>query len=107
MKAYMIECRTGCTCCCDENHYRGFYRTKEDAKHRISYYQLPESKFWPLASQFARRGNYSIEEAEIEDLNDGRYILNDKILHSLDFVDVKEDGSIENNEDEYLFSCLY
>ena len=105
MKAYMIECRTGCTCCSNENHYRGFYKTEESAKQRIAYYLSPESKYWPLASQYARRGNYNVEEVELEDLGDGRYILNDdKVLHDLNFVDIKEDGSMENDENEYLFS---
>ena len=108
MKAYMIECRTGCTCCSSENHYRGFYKTKEDAERRINYYFSPESKFWPLASQYARRGRYSIEEAELEEISNDRWILNDeKVLHSLNFIDVKEDGSIENNEEEHLFSDWY
>jgi hypothetical protein len=98
---------TGCTCCSSENHYRGFYRTKEDAERRIRYYYSPDSKFWPLASQYARRGRYSIEEVEIEDLKDGRYILDDeKVLHELNFIEVKEDGSIKNDDSEYLWSDL-
>ena len=107
MTAYIIYCATGCTCCSSENHYRGFYRTAEDAKRRIEYYYSEDSKFWPLASQYARRGRYSVEIAEIEDLGDGRYILDDeKVLHELNFVEVKEDGSIENNDSEYLWSDL-
>jgi len=108
MKAYMIECRTGCTCCSNENHYRGFFRAIKDAERRIKYYLSPESKFWPLASQYASRGRYSVEEVELEDLGDGRHILNDdKVLHDLTFVEVTEDGSIKNDKDEYLFSWLY
>jgi len=108
IEAYMIECRTGCSCCSDENHYRGFYKTEEEANKRIQYYYSPSSKFWPLASQYAARGRYSVEKISIEEIGDGRFILNDdKILHSLNFVELNEDGSISSNESEYLFSYIY
>jgi hypothetical protein len=104
MKTYYIECRTGCTCCCEENHIRGFYRSEEDAKRRMNYYLSPDSKFWPLASQYARRGIYDVRETDVEDLKDGRYIFEgEKVLQSLDFMHVKEDGSIEDDGKEHLW----
>lgn len=103
MKAYMIECSTGCTCCCNENHYRGFYRTEEEANRRIAYFLSPKSKFWPLASQYAARGKYTAHEADIEEISNDRYILDDnELLHEFNFLDINEDGSLEDNEKEYL-----
>jgi hypothetical protein len=108
IEAYMIYCGTGCTCCSSENHYRGFYKTEEEANRRIQYFYSPTSKFWPLASQYATRGRYSVEKVTTEEIGDGRFILNnDKILQDLSFVELNVDGSIENNEDDYLFSDLY
>lgn len=103
MKAYMIECRTGCSCCCNENHYRGFYKTEEEVNHRISYFLSP-GNFYPLASQYAARGRYTAHEVEIEEISKGRFILNDKtLLHELNFLDLNEDGSIEDNRKERLY----
>jgi hypothetical protein len=108
MKAYIIACGTGCTCCSSENHYRGFYHTKEDAERRIAYYLSPESKFWPLSSQYARRGCYSAEEVDLEAISGDRYILNgEKLVHSLVFIEVNADGTISEQADEYLFSDLF
>jgi hypothetical protein len=107
MKAYMIYCGTGCTCCSSENHYRGFYHTKEDAERRIASFLAPDSKYWPLASQYARRGCYSTEEADLEPISGDRFILNgEKVVESLTFIEVGEDGSISKIDDEYLFSDL-
>ncbi len=107
MKVWVIDCSTGCSCCCSENHYRGFYKTEADADRRIKYYFSKDSKFWPLASQFASRGRYSIEEADIEELKDGRFIYNDdKVLHELNFIEVKEDGTIDNNDEEERYDIV-
>lgn len=76
MILYVIYCGTGCTCCNSENHYRGPYETREAAQAEIDSYLAPDSKFWPLASQYAKRGRYSIEEIAVEALPDGRLIVN-------------------------------
>jgi hypothetical protein len=103
LKLYKIECCTGCTCCSSDNHYRGFYKTKEDAQKRIDYFKSPDSKYWPVASQYARRGHYSICEVSIEELPDGRFILNDdKVTKHLNIIEVKENGEVEDNDNEYL-----
>ena len=100
-KIYVIECRTGCSCCSNENHYRGPYKTKEDAERRIAYFKSPESKYWPLASQYSRRGNYSIEETTCEPISGDRYIINgDRVMYGLEFVEVNSDGTVANNDAE-------
>ena len=78
MKAYIIYCSTGCTCCSYENHYRGPFSSREKAEEaRKSYRELPL-----LASQYARKGNYDISEyeAEAEQLPDGRIIVEDRVF---------------------------
>ena len=80
---YLIECRTGCTCCADENHYRGPFTTREIAqKAAEAYEQIPL-----LASQFAARGRYTIEEASFEKLPDGRMVINGDRIWTEGFQD--------------------
>lgn len=94
--AYVIECRTGCSCCSYDNHYRGPYKTKEDAENRIKYFMSGD--YYPVASQYAKRGRYSIEEVTIEEISGGRFIINDShVVHDLDFVTVNSDGDIGNS----------
>jgi hypothetical protein len=101
---YLIHAGTGCTCCSSENHHRGPYRTREDAERRIAYYNAPESKFWPLASQYARRGRYSIVEKNIEPISANRFILDERyVLYGLDFIEVKEDGAVEDDQAEQFY----
>lgn len=103
-KMYLIYTATGCSCCNDENHYRGPYKTKEDAERRISYYRHPKSKYWPIASQYSKRGSYSIEEIKVEQLADGRYILDGSIVVSdLNFIIVNEKGIVKNDEAERYY----
>lgn len=90
---WLIECRTGCTCCSDENHYRGPYRSREDAQRRIDSFLRPDSKFWPVASQYARRGRYEISHESVEPISGGRFIVDDKVHESIEFIDVSEDGA--------------
>lgn len=99
MKLFFIYAGTGCTCCNDQNHYRGPYATKEDAEHRIAYYKSPESKFWPLASQYARRGHYCVEEMDVEVLGDGRWIIGNKVFYSQPCVEVASDGTATDDEE--------
>jgi hypothetical protein len=102
---FLIECRTGCTCCQGENHYRGLYATEDDAKRRINYYRTSPDKggYWPLASQYSRRGNYSVHPATIETLPDGRKIINGSTVIDADeyqVIIVNPDGSVIDNESE-------
>ena len=103
MKVYIIYCNTGCTCCSDENHIRGFYKTREDAEKRVAYYKDEKSKYWPLASQYARRGAYCVTEVDVEVISDNRVILENRVL-PFNLVELNEDGTLDNNEDENLGS---
>jgi len=75
-KAYVVYCSTGCSCCSDENHYRGPFSTREIAEARCELY----TKTRLLASQYARNGNYKIEEYDAELLPGGRVIVDDTVF---------------------------
>ena len=110
-KVWFISASTGCTCCSSENHYRGPYKTKEDAERRINYYRTSDQKtgYWPLASQFSRRGNYSVYEIYCEPISDDRFIIGEeRVVDYLSFVEVNEDGSVKGSDNvEYFSSELY
>jgi len=94
-----IEARTGCSCCSSENHLRGPYKTEEDAQRRVAHYRDPKNTFHPLASQYARRGAYSIYKYTAEVLPDGRWIVNgSNVIPVPAFIEVAEDGSATENE---------
>ena len=102
---YIIHCSTGCTCCSYENHTRGFFKSKEDANKRIEYYNSKDSSFWPLGSQYAARGRYSVEAVTARIIDEETIIIEeyDSVVHSLYIVKLNEDGSIEDNNGEILF----
>lgn len=105
-KIYLIDASTGCTCCAYDNHIRGPYRTKEDAKRRIDYYHNSprDTGYWPLASQYARRGRYSVDEYEVEPIDGDRFIIDDdKVVNYLNFIDVNEDGTIKQSDESEHF----
>jgi hypothetical protein len=105
MRVVLIECRTGCTCCSYENHYRGPYCSTEDAKRRIESFLSKDSKFFPLASQYARQGNYSVREFDYEQLPDGRIILaGERVFPELKSIVVNPDGSIPVGDTEEVFA---
>lgn len=106
----LIECRTGCSCCSYDNHYRGPYEDKESAERRIKFF-LTEPNFCPLGSQYAARGRYSIREEIIEILPDGRWICGDRV-HNADelrpAIIIDETGAIPNVKTQDLdFLCHY
>lgn len=92
-KKVFIVCTTGCSCCNDENHVRGPYATKEDADRRIDFW-LNGDGFHPTASQFASRGRYHIDEVEVEEISEGRWIINDTVFKSAPEFLVPENGDI-------------
>ena len=103
-KVYTIEARTGCSCCSDDNHYRGFYRTREDAERRIQFYLTSSGSnlYYPLGSQYAHRGRYSVQEDQIEILPDGRWIFEgSRVIDNGNFIDVAADGSATTEERIY------
>ena len=100
---YFIEACTGCSCCSEErNHYRGPYKTQADAERRIAYYKATDSTFWPIASQYAKRGHYAISAMEAEVIVGNRWIIWDKVFPIVPFIEVAEDGSVLDNDQEYF-----
>jgi hypothetical protein len=100
---HFIEACTRCSCCSGEkNHHRGPYKTREDAERRIAYYKATNSTFWPIASQYARRGHYAIHALEAEVIAKDRWIIEDRVFEIVPFIEVAEDGSILDNDLEYF-----
>jgi len=62
-----------------------------------------DDKYHPLASQYSKRGNYSIEERklmfmpEYGQVNVGKRVMN---IDELEFVKVGKDGRVYGAEDE-------
>lgn len=79
MKAYLIYCSTGCTCCSYENHYCGPFDSRETAQARAEQFKASAR----LASQYARNGRYTISEHDAEQLPDGRIIIGCRIFPAL------------------------
>lgn len=104
--AYFIHATTGCSCCsASEDHYRGPYRSRSDAERRVAYYLSKDSKFWPTASQYYNRGLYYIIESTHESISGDRVIIGNSHVFSTAeaaFIDVREDGTIENDKQEYF-----
>ena len=90
---FYIVCQTGCNCCQDVNHSRGFYATREDAQRRIDRWKKGIHN--PLASQYSRFGNYSIYETTVEEISDNRLIVGYTVIPENEFfmIEVAEDGS--------------
>jgi len=99
-KLVFINARTGCSCCSDQNHYRGPYKSKADAERRIAYYKSENSKYWPTASQYARRGCYDVVVYEAEEISNNRWIIEDSVFSVTPFMNVAEDGSLVGMDDE-------
>ena len=90
-KCYIIYCSTGCSCCRDQNHFRGPYQSREIAEEAKSHF----SRTKLLSSQYSSSGNYSIEERNCEILPDGRIIIDDRIhprfMTEADFTNPEEE----------------
>jgi len=83
-EAYLVYCSTGCTCCWEENHYRGPYKSKEDAEARVQ---------WLYDHTYAKKGRYQVQDwGDAEILDDGRVIVCTRVYD--DFVTVNPDGSV-------------
>jgi len=107
MKIFLVEAKTGCSCCSDDNHYRGPYKSEEEAKRRIEYYKSPDSKYWPLASQYSKRGNYSVHEIEAEEISNSRIIIEDRVHAFNGFIEVNPDGTLNSSNESEYFSTIY
>jgi len=96
VEAYFLYCSTGCTCCAEDNHYRGPYRTAEEAGRRKAYFYAHPI----LASQYTSTGHYSISgPSKAEILPDGRLIIDSTVYEQ--FFTVKEDGTCEVEDKFY------
>lgn len=95
MLAFIIRCRTGCTCCSHENHETGPYSSREIAEERVARF----TKERRLASQYARNGVYEIEEYEAEVLPDGRIIVGSYVFNG--WADNESDDPIYHDYKSY------
>lgn len=84
--AFLIYCATGCSCCNNENHYRGPFSTREIAEEKKADYTASRL----LASQYSENGNYTIYEVSCEQLPDGRLIIDGERLVA-EFADEGDD----------------
>jgi hypothetical protein len=98
MDIYLIECRTGCTCCSYENHHRGPYFTKEEAERRITFFLKPGESNNPVASQYARKGHYSIKFFHAEEIPNNRIIIDDTVFAKPEYIIVDSEG--KTNKDD-------
>jgi hypothetical protein len=88
-KVYFVECRTGCSCCSGENHYRGPFSTEEIAHKRVVRYR----ELAILASQYSRSGIYHVNEHEAEIISKNRIIINESTVIEDIMKDSCEPGS--------------
>ena len=72
-KVWWIECRTGCSCCADENFDYGFFLNEEEPRALISKWSKGIDN--PLGSQYAKYGRYYLDSSEAEIFPDGRWIV--------------------------------
>ncbi len=107
MLVYSIRCTTGCTCCKYENHFRGLYKSIDEAKARIARFRLGVDN--PLSSQYAKYGRYSIFEHDAEEISNDRLIIDDKVF-TKKFIQINiKNGELINYayKDETLTSDDY
>jgi len=103
-RIYVIECRTGCSCCAYENHFRGLYLSREEAQARIDRFRKGIDT--PVGSQYSKYGQYTIEEKDCEEISGDRIIVGGKkVYNKYQIVTVSlEDGSLIEFDDDYLES---
>lgn len=92
--AFFISCQTGCTCCNNENHLTGPYRSLCFAREVVDGYKQSKR----LASQYSKNGIYEIGWSEVEILPDGRIVADDHIFGGFD-DDPNFDGYNEDLHD--------
>ena len=95
-KCYIIECTTGCSCCRNENHYRGPYATREIAQEAEKCFH----NIRLLSSQYSSSGNYYIREHDCEILPDNRIIIGTLIRPR--FMTEEDFGSFEEEISQEL-----
>jgi hypothetical protein len=100
MKLFAIECRTGCTCCSCDNHYRGPYKTSEDAQRRINYFLSPDSKAFSSCVLGSNGPPHIIRELDAEEIDSNRWIINNRVFNRTSFIEVNENGELLLGQDE-------
>ena len=98
-KCYRIVCKTGCM---EDSHYRGWYETKESAQARIDRFLAGID--YPVASQYARRGRYHIEECIFEPISKNRIIVDSNKLIASAGISFPKRISKELNGDTNIWS---
>jgi len=74
-EAFFVTSSTGCTCCRSWNRTYGPLRTQEEADDLAKRNRDNKTH----ASQYASNGRHTVHKGEIEELPDGRMIINDKV----------------------------
>ena len=79
-QVFIVECRTGCSCCSDENHYVGPFFSRAAIESWIA-----NAKTIPyIASQYSKQGVYHIDEITAECLPDGLLLIRDRVFGPFD-----------------------
>lgn len=78
---FIIDAKTGCTCCRSENFVDGVYDTLDEAKAAKALHLEKKS----LSSQYAERGIYGIRAITYDELADGRVIIGESVLDGARF----------------------
>lgn len=95
--AFFIECRTGCSCCANENHFTGPWRSLSRARQEVAYYRETRR----LASQYSERGNYTISWQQVEILPDGRILTDDRVFGGFSDDPDYDDYNEQINADDF------
>jgi len=74
---FFVECRTGCTCCQDENHIVGPYSTLDLAYGAEREFHANKR----LSSQYAKNGKYRTTILDAEPISRGRFIVGDRVIN--------------------------
>lgn len=73
---WIVYCSTGCSCCREDNHYRGPYSSLEKARAAVQQFTN-----WPLlSSQYAHNGRYEIKGVIMEKLPRNRFVIADQVF---------------------------
>lgn len=99
-EAAILYCSTGCTCCREDNHYRGIYRDKAAAERRKA--RFLDGKDYPVCSQYAKYGRYEVKPVTVERIPGNRLIVENRVFDAK-IIDVAEDGSLIEAFDDQLY----
>lgn len=81
---HFIKGSTGCSCCSNENFSQGPYINLGDAEAQVKQW-LEGPAPAPVSSQYASRGNYSIETHEAERISNNRFIIGTTVVTIPDY----------------------